>query len=328
MKKPAYIPPYVVSGKAMGLIADIAAAVERLRIVLEGPDGVRLRRIGHVRTLRGTTAIEGNTLSEEQITALLDGKRVVGDRREIAEIEGAHRAYGRIAEFNPHSLRDLLKAHALMMGGLVERPGRFRTGGVGVVDSRGRVLHMAPPAHRVPDLVRNLFAWLAASPDPVLVTSCVFHCEFEFIHPFSDGNGRMGRLWQTALLGAWRPEMLAVPVENIVWAHQAGYYDAFRASGGPEGCGPFIDFMLDKILLAVRAAGEGAASKSRDKSREKSREKILRLLKDDPFLTQAGLAAALGLSVKAIEKNIRQLKDANRLRRIGPDNGGHWEVVG
>lgn len=196
----SYIPPYKVSGKAMNMIAEIAAAVERYRIILEGPDGVRLRKINHVRTLRGTTAIEGNTLTEDQITAILSGKRVSGTKREIDEIKGAHKAYAAIEKFNPYSVDDLLKAHGMMTGGLVDRAGAFRNCNVGVMDSSGNVAHMAPPFANVPSLVKNLFVWLSESDDPVLVKSCVFHYEFEFIHPFPDGNGRMGRLWQTALL--------------------------------------------------------------------------------------------------------------------------------
>ena len=201
MKTDPYIPPYKVSGKAMNLIAEIAAAIERYRIILEGPDGVRLRKINHIRTIRGTTAIEGNTLTEEQITAILAGKRVSGTQREIDEVKGAHAAYEAIESFNPYSIDDLLKAHGLMTKGLVDRPGKFRNCNVGVMDGAGNVVHMAPPFANVPSLVKDLFAWLADSEDPVLIKSCVFHYEFEFIHPFQDGNGRTGRYWQTAILG-------------------------------------------------------------------------------------------------------------------------------
>ena len=337
MSEKAYAPPYTVSGRAMNMIAEIAAAVERYKILIEGPDGVRLRKINHIRTIRGTTAIEGNTLTEDQITAILAGKRVAGLRREINEVKCAHNAYSGIEEFNPYSMDDLLKAHGLMTEGLVDRPGKWRNCNVGVVGAGGEVYHMAPPHERVPGLMTDLFAWLGDSEDPVLVKSCVFHYEFEFIHPFPDGNGRTGRLWQTALLGSWRPEFYAAPVENIVWAHQQEYYAAIRESTGKGDCGPFIDFMLDKILRTLKA--KGRAYESRVKSRGESRgekvvkrkgrtpDRIVALLKDQPDLTHPELADALGLSVKAIEKSIRQLKDANRIRRVGPNKGGHWDVV-
>ena len=328
--KEKYIPPYRVSGKAMNLIAEIAAAIERYRIILEGPDGVRLRRINHVRTIRGTTAIEGNTLTEAQITDILAGKHVAGPQREIDEVKCAHAAYESIESFNPYSIDDLLKAHGLMTKGLVDRPGKFRNCNVGVMDGAGNVVHMAPPFANVPSLVKDLFAWLADSEDPVLIKSCVFHYEFEFIHPFPDGNGRTGRLWQTALLGTWRNEFYGAPVENIVWAHQQEYYQAIRASTAAGECGPFIDFMLDKILRTLMAKGKayGAANeKSSQKSSQKSDQKILSIMKSMPDITMAEIANATGLSIAGVKKNIRKLKDANLIRRIGPDKGGHWEVV-
>ncbi len=209
---------------------------------------------------------------------------------------------------------------------LVDRPGKFRNCNVGVMDGAGNVVHMAPPFANVPSLVKDLFAWLADSEDPVLIKSCVFHYEFEFIHPFPDGNGRTGRLWQTALLGTWRNEFYGAPVENIVWAHQQEYYQAIRASTAAGECGPFIDFMLDKILWTLMAKGKayGAAN---EKSSQKSDQKILSIMKSMPDITMAEIANATGLSIAGVKKNIRKLKDANLIRRIGPDKGGHWEVV-
>ena len=328
--------PYKVSDRAMECMVEIAAALERYKIAMEGPDGVRLRKLNHIRTIRGTTAIEGNTLTEEQITAVLAGKHVVAPKREITEVINAHKAYSAIESFNPYSADDLLKAHSLMTDGLVDRPGKWRNCNVGVMGSEG-VSHIAPPFNMVPDLMSDLFAWLNESEAPVLIKSSVFHYEFEFIHPFPDGNGRMGRLWQTAILGNWREEFYGVPVENIVWAHQSEYYEAIRMSGAVGECGPFIDFILDKILRTLKAKGEAyeigrkgvvkSRDKSRVKSRDKSRDKILRLLKSQPQLTQADLADAMGLSIKAVEKAISQLKDANRLRRKGGKKFGEWEVV-
>ena len=338
MKSNKYIPPYKVSGKAMNLIAEIAAAIERYRIILEGPEGVRLRKINHIRTIRGTTAIEGNTLTEAQITAILSGKRVAGPQREIYEVKGAHAAYKAIESFNPYSIDDLLKAHGLMTKGLIDRPGKFRNCNVGVMDGAGNVVYMAPPFANVPSLVKDLFAWLADSEDPVLVKSCVFHYEFEFIHPFPDGNGRTGRLWQTALLSSWRNEFYGAPVENIVWAHQQEYYQAIRASTVAGECGPFIDFMLDKILRTLRAKGKAykiaiaetvtiTDKKTIQKTNKKTSKKILSVIKSMPDVTLAELANATGLSVAGVRWNIRKLKDANLIRRVGPDKGGHWEIV-
>jgi Fic family protein len=269
-------------------------------------------------------------LTEAQITAILAGKRVAGPQREIDEVKGAHAAYEAIESFNPYSVDDLLKAHGLMTKGLVDRPGKFRNCNVGVMDGAGNVVHMAPPFANVPSLVKDLFAWLSDSEDPVLVKSCVFHYEFEFIHPFPDGNGRTGRLWQTALLGSWRNEFYGAPVENIVWAHQQEYYQAIRASTAAGECGPFIDFMLDKILRTLKAKGKAygaTGEKSSQKSSQKSDQKILSIMKSMPDITMSEIANATGLSIAGVKKNIRKLKDANLIRRVGPDKGGHWEVV-
>jgi Fic family protein len=338
MSSEKYTPPYKVSGKAMSLIAEIAAAIERYRILLEGPDGIRLRKVNHIRTIRGTTAIEGNTLSEEQITAILAGKRVIAPAREIEEVRCAHVAYSAVEDFNPYSIQDLLKAHALMTQGLLEEAGKFRRGNVGVMGREGRLVHMAPPAGNVPFLIKDLFDWVEESEDPMLVKSCVFHYEFEFIHPFLDGNGRMGRLWQTVLLGSWRNEFYGTPIENIVWAHQEEYYQAINASTQRGECGPFIDFMLDKILRTLTLKGEveqitdaktskKTIKKTSKKINKKTSEKLVTLLRSMPDATLAELADATGLSIAGVRWNLNKLKDEHRIQRIGPDKGGHWEVL-
>ena len=329
MKTDPYIPPYKVSGKAMNLIAEIAAAIERYRIILEGPDGVRLRKINHIRTIRGTTAIEGNTLTEEQITAILAGKRVSGPQREIDEVKGAHAAYEAIESFNPYSIDDLLKAHGLMTKGLVDRPGKFRNCNVGVMDGAGNVVHMAPPFANVPSLVKDLFAWLADSEDPVLIKSCVFHYEFEFIHPFQDGNGRTGRYWQTAILGKWRSAFYAAPIENIVWENQSGYYLAIRRSTLLGNSEPFIDFMLERILQAIKGKGEelknvGVNVGVKLSARERD---LLELLRLDGTLTAARIAETYSISTRQAERLLTGLKKKGFLVRKGSDKGGHWEIV-
>ncbi len=315
---------FTASGRVLRLVMDIAAALERYKIAMEGPEGVRLRKLNRIRTVRGTTAIEGNTLTEAQVTAILAGKRVAGSKREIDEVKGAFAAYAAVEGLDPLSPKDLLKAHALMTMGLVDRPGKWRNCNVGVFNAQGKAMHHAPPWDQVPLLMKDLFNWFKRSKEVPLVKSCIFHFVFETIHPFSDGNGRLGRLWQTAILGKWNPLFYAAPVENMVYSHQRQYYRALHRSQVTGDAAPFVEFMLNVILRTIKAKGE---LKGREKSRGKSREKILSLLRSNPTLTQSSLARHLGLSIKAIEKNIRILKDAQRLRRIGPDKGGHWEVA-
>ena len=239
-------------------------------------------------------------------------------------MKGAFAAYAAVEGLDPLSPKDLLKAHALMTMGLVDRPGKWRNCNVGVFNAQGKAMPHAPPWDQVPLLMKDLFDWFKRSKEVPLVKSCIFHFVFETIHPFSDGNGRLGRLWQTAILGKWNPLFYAAPVENMVYSHQRQYYRALHRSQVTGDAAPFVEFMLNVILRTIKAKGE---LKGREKSRGKSREKILSLLRSNPTLTQSSLARHLGLSVKAIEKNIRILKDAQRLRRIGPDKGGHWEVA-
>lgn len=274
--KDTYIPPYTVSEEAVNLIAEISSAIEHYHLALSGVESLRLRRINRIKTIRGSTAIEGNTLTEEQITAVLDGKRVVAPKREIDEVLGAAAAYEQIENIDPYKVKDLLKVHKLMMGGLVEGAGTFRHRQVGVMDGAGNVVHMAPPPIHVPTLVKSLFKWLNESGAHPLVKSCVFHYEFEFIHPFADGNGRTGRYWQTALLGKWRNAFYAAPIENIVWENQSGYYLAIRRSSLLGNSEPFIDFMLARILQTIRD------------SRETRAERLLTALRKKDFIVRHG----------------------------------------
>ena len=322
---------FTASGKALRLVMDIAAALERYKIVMEGPEGVRLRKLNRIRTIHGTTAIEGNTLTEEEVTAILAGRRVAGSKREIDEVKGAFAAYAAVAKFDPLSSKDLLKAHGLMTAGLVDNPGKWRKCNVGVFNARGEAMHHAPPWDQVPLLVKDLFAWLKRSKEMPLIKSCIFHFVFETIHPFPDGNGRMGRLWQTAVLGKWNPLFYAAPIENMVLCHQRQYYRALHKSQVTGDAAPFVEFMLDVILRTIKARGVSKAAtggkKSGKKGGKKTEDRILDLLARNPKLTFAGMVEALGISRSAIQKHVERLKDAQRLRRIGPDKGGHWEVV-
>ena len=299
-----YKPPYTLSERAVALSIEIASALERYKLVMEGPDGVRLRRINHIKTIRGTTAIEGNTLTEEQITAVLAGKRIVATQREIDEVRGAHEAYKLLGKINPYSVKDVLRVHKAMMEGLVDGAGAFRTRGVGVVDGRGNILHMAPPAGRVSQLIGDLLTWAKTSEAHPLIKSCVFHYEFEFIHPFLDGNGRMGRFLQTAMLGKWNPLFYAAPVENIVFANQANYYKAINTSTAKGDSGPFIEFMLERILEAIRTRGILTSGPINDE--------VLDLVRKYPGITRAKIAEVLKVNVKTVTRALAVLPQIER----------------
>lgn len=245
-----YQPPYTITAEILNRVAAVSEAIGRLTVLVDQAKALRLRRVNRVRTIRGSLAIEGNTLSEEQITAILEGRRVIAPPREIQEVKNALAAYDRFAAWDPRSEQDLLDAHRILMAGLIEEAGMYRAGGVGVM-SGARVIHLAPAAGRVPHLMADLLGWLAATDAHPLIAGAVFHYEFEFIHPFADGNGRMGRLWQSLILARWNPLFADIPVESLVYEHQAEYYTALQTSTAAADSAPFIDYMLRMILDAV-----------------------------------------------------------------------------
>lgn len=245
-----YTPPHTITPRILTLVAEIAEVLGRLTVLNDTAKTLRLRRINRIRTIQGSLAIEGNTLSEAQITAILDGKRVIAPPREVQEVRNALLAYEHFHRWLPHQEVDLLSAHGLLMAGLIDEVGCYRAGGVGVM-SGNVVVHMAPPASRVSYLMVNLLQWLVQSDAHPLIKSAVFHYEFEFIHPFADGNGRMGRLWQSLILSQWKPIFADIPVESLVFAHQVEYYQALQDSTVQADCAPFIEFMLSMILQAI-----------------------------------------------------------------------------
>lgn len=241
----AYTPPFSITPKIIRLIADINQQLGRLSVQDEKRQ-LKLRRINRIRTIQGSLAIEGNTLSEAQITAILEGKRVIAPPREILEARNALQAYEQFDRWLPDNEEHLLLAHRLLMTGLVDDAGMYRQGNVGVMNG-SQVVHMAPPASRVPQLMADLLGWLKTTEQHPLIASCVFHYEFEFIHPFSDGNGRMGRLWQTLILSKWFPLLAQLPVESMIHASQSQYYQAINQSTTQSDCAAFIEFMLKVI---------------------------------------------------------------------------------
>ncbi|MFW6387083.1 MAG: Fic family protein [Thermodesulfobacteriota bacterium] len=248
-----YQPPYTITPDILNRVAAISEAIGRLTVLTDQARALRLRRINRIRTIHGSLAIEGNTLSEAQITAILEGKQVIAPPREVQEVKNALAAYDRFDTWKPESEKDLLEAHRILMSGLIDEAGLYRQGGVGVM-AGSQVIHMAPPADRVPHLMSDLFGWLAAIDAHPLIASSVFHYEFEFIHPFVDGNGRMGRLWQSLILARWNPLFADIPVESLIFEHQAEYYQAIQESTQKTDSAPFIAFILRMILDTVTAS--------------------------------------------------------------------------
>ena len=227
---------------------------------------------------------------------------------------------------------DLLKAHGVMMQALTNEAGRFRRGGVGVFGETGCV-HIAPPADRVPYLIKDLFGWLRNSTDHLLIRSCVFHYEFEFIHPFIDGNGRMGRLWQSLILGKLHPLFQFLPVENMVHANQQAYYDAIGESSRIGNSAPFIDFMLREILHTLKQhqgdvldVGTNVGTNVGINIGENER-KLLSIIAHSPQATAREMADILGVTSRQCERVLATMKQKGLIARIGANKGGYWKIL-
>jgi Fic family protein len=329
-KSNSYQPPFTITPAILNLVAQISEAIGRLTVLADTAKTLRLRRINRIRTIHGSLAIEGNTLSEAQITAILDGKRVIAPPREVQEVKNALAAYDRFGTWRPEAEKDLLEAHRLLMSGLIDEAGMYRHGGVGVMAGQ-QVIHMAPPADRVPQLMGDLFGWLAAADAHPLIASSVFHYEFEFIHPFADGNGRMGRLWQSLILTRWNPLFADIPVESLIFEHQAEYYQVLQESTRQTDSAPFIAFMLRMILDTVTTSTPEVAQEVTPEVRllaafagEMARQQLKTTLglRDDEHFRKAYLLPALeaGWIEMTIPDRPRSSKQKYRLT----DKGRQW----
>ena len=247
-----YIPPYEITDEMLELVSEIMENLGKLSGVNELEKLPRLRRVSRIKSIHSSLAIENNTLSIEQVTDVINGKRVLAPQKDIEEVHNAFNAYEKLSEINPYSIDDLLKIHGIMTNGLVKEAGRLRSGQVGVYNQDGKVVHLAPPADFVPQQLGQLFDWVKNSNANMLIKSSIFHYEFEFIHPFNDGNGRTGRLWQTALLASWKPIFAWIPIESIIKDNQEDYYNAITLSTSQGKSNIFIEFMLDVINKAIK----------------------------------------------------------------------------
>ncbi len=249
----SYRPPYAPTSVIVRLVAEISEKVGRFTALAESRLTPQLRRMNRIRSIQASLEIENSTLSVEQVSAVLDGKQVFGQPREIQEVRNAFSAYEAMEGWNPGARDDLLAAHRFLMAGLVDEAGCFRGKGVGIFHG-DKLVHMAPQAERVPYLMDDLLSWLNRTKEHPLVSSSLFHYELEFIHPFADGNGRIGRLWQTLILSNWQPLLAYLPVETIVRDRQEAYYQALaKADQAGEGT-PFVEFMLEALLTALEEA--------------------------------------------------------------------------
>lgn len=324
----SYEPPFKITSKAINLISQISEKIGEISTLENTERTVQLRKKNRIRTIHSSLAIENNSLTIEQITAIIEGKRVLGPPNEIQEVKNAVQAYELLLSLNPYKQNDLLKAHQLMMNDLVKNSGKYRKGGVGIFDGK-EVVHVAPPADRVPFLMSDLFDWLKGTDVHPLIKSCVFHYEFEFIHPFEDGNGRMGRLWQTVILTEWKPIFAWLPIETLIKENQKLYYKALGISDSNADSTEFIEFMLSIILKTIKEiiATELKITQKITQKITVNQQKIIDSIKNNPYITQEELAEIVGIARLNIIKNMKKLQEQNIIKRIGADKNGYWQII-
>lgn len=320
-------PPFEITNTIIDAVAEIAELVGRLTMTNQISGNPTLRRSNRIRTIHGSLAIEQNTLSLEQVTAVLTGKHVLAPPKDIAEVKNAYEIYERLDELDPYSADDLLTAHGIMTRGLVDESGMFRTRPVGVVDQKGHVLHFGTLPQYVPDLVMELLDWVKNSDVHMLIRSCVFHYEFELIHPFADGNGRVGRLWHTLLLSKWNPAFAWLPVESIIHDRQGEYYAAINASNDAGESTAFIAFMLSAIrasLIDAINASDEVSDGATDKATMRWKQ-IEQFLQTHEYIMNADVRALCGVSPATANRILAGFTADRKLVKYR--EGGHWAYI-
>ena len=317
-------PPFEITNQMIDQVAEIAELVGKISATFSLSINPTLRRSNRIRTIHGSLAIEQNTLSLEQVTAVLNGKHVLAPPKDIAEVKNAYEIYERLHKLDPYSVDDLLTAHNIMTRGLVEESGMFRTRPVGVVDREGHILHFGTLPQYVPNLVMELLDWAKNSKVHTLIRSCVFHYEFELIHPFADGNGRVGRLWHTLLLSKWNSAFAWLPVESIIHDRQQEYYEAINASNDAGESTVFIEFMLSAIkasLIDAINTNDEMSDRKIDKVTLRW-HKIQEYLKTHDYIMNADVRELCGVSAATANRILARFVAEGNL--IKYHEGGHW----
>lgn len=317
-------PPFEITNAIIGDVAEIAELTGQLSSTNKLSANPMMRRTNRIRTIHGSLAIEQNTLTLEQVTAVLNGKQILAPPKDIAEVKNAYEIYERLDELNPYSVDDLLTAHGIMTRELVDESGMFRTRPVGVVDQEGHVLHFGTLPQYVPDLVMELLDWVKNSDVHMLIRSCVFHYEFELIHPFADGNGRVGRLWHTLLLSKWNPAFAWLPVESIIHDRQEEYYAAINASNDAGESTVFIEFMLSAIkasLIDAINTSDEMSDGPMDKATMRWMQ-IKKFLETHEFIMNADVRELCGVSAATANRILARLVVEGNLTKYR--EGSHW----
>lgn len=324
-----YKPPFQITEKIINKTVNIAKLVGMVSSTSNLNKSPVLRRKNRIKTIHASLAIEQNTLTLDQVTSVINGRYVIAPPKDIEEVKNAFEIYEVLDSLNPYSVNDLLKAHEVMMRGLTDEYGEFRTRPVGVVDSKtGEIIHLGTLPQYVPDSIGNLLSWIENSELNPLIKGCVFHYEFELIHPFIDGNGRIGRLWHTLILSKWNKIFEWLPIESIIYKRQTEYYSAINQSNINADSTVFIEFMLSSIELALKEATENDVGTNVGTNVGINvEEKILKLIENNPRITVKSIAEAIDISSRQIERIISRLKKEKKIKRVGANKNGYWELI-
>lgn len=320
-----YQPPFTITSEILSLTFEIGELIGRINSLSTLSTSPVLRRTNRIRSIYSSLAIEQNTLSLAQVTDVLDGKRVLAPPKDIAEVKNAYEIYEHLEELDPFDADDLIKSHGIMVRGLVDEAAQFQSGNVGVVDSKGQIIHFGTLPQYIPDMVEKLLSWVKNSDLPMLIKSCVFHYEFEVIHPFADGNGRVGRLWHTLLLSRWQSVFAWLPVESIIHDRQAKYYEAINDSNQQADSTPFITFMLSAIKTAIleTIAASEKARKIQIKTGSEDRWTIVeKWLKKHTRMRNADLQNLLGISTATASRLLRKWTSESKI--VKERKGSYW----
>lgn len=321
-------PPFSITNKALNLMVAIAEKVGRLELVYK--QQLHLRKNHRLRSIQSSLAIENNSLSLEQVTDVVNGRRVLAPPKEIQAVKNAYAAYEHIPHLSPYAVADFLHAHHLMMQGLIDDAGHFRRGDVGIFDGQGKVVHLGARPNFVPKLMADLFAWAQQDDTPTLIKSCVMHYEIEVIHPFADGNGRMGRLWQTVVLSADNPVFAWLPIETMVYEHQADYYQTLAKADAAGSSTVFVEFMLSIILQTIESyANQAVSDTTGDKMSDKERgayQQIADYLRFHATINNQQAQQLLGKSPATVRRYVKAMVDNGLLQATGKNKARVYKL--
>ena len=329
-------PPYTITDKMLNLATKIMEKIGEANYFESLNRYPELRRKTRIKSIHSSLAIENNQLSLFQVEAVINGKAVIGEQRDIQEVKNAYKAYEELDNVNPYSVEDLKKIQGILTFAIENDNGKFRNHGEGVYDENDICIFTCPPHTMVPILMDNLFNWMNKAKENVnpLILSSIFHYEFVFIHPFSDGNGRTARLWQTAILAHWKELFKYIPIESIIRKHQEGYYTAIQNCNNVGNSNEFIEFMLevideaiDDMIVKQQETTQETALKTTQENLTNTQIKILELIRKNQYITRNELAEKIGITPDGIKYNLDILRKKEIITREGSTKKGSWRIL-